>query len=54
MTTETAEEHGKGGGDMTLHDQLVRLGACPEAVRWVGDRDLATAWAECERADWML
>jgi hypothetical protein len=27
---------------------------CEEAIDWVGDRDLKTAWAECERADWML
>jgi len=33
---------------------LNRLGACNDAVNWVGERDLATAWAECERADWML
>ena len=28
--------------------------ACPEAVEWVGKRDLATAWQDCERADWLL
>ena len=33
---------------------LKRKKACPEAVAWVGTRDLATAWRECERADWML
>src|SRR3990172_11017269 len=33
---------------------LKRKKACPEAVVWVGTRDLATAWRECERADWML
>jgi hypothetical protein len=38
----------------TLQQQLVNLQACPEARAWVGERDLATAWAECERADWML
>ncbi len=38
----------------TLHDRLLKLWACSEAVEWVGDRDLKTVWAECERADWML
>jgi hypothetical protein len=33
---------------------LAKLSACPEAVEWVGDRTMAQAWAECERADWML
>lgn len=33
---------------------LAQLKACEEAVAWVGSRDLATAWRECERADWML
>jgi len=39
---------------MTLRNELKRMKACQEAVKWVGDRDLAAAWAECERADWML
>ena len=30
------------------------LGACAEAVVWVGDRDFRTALAECSRADWIL
>ena len=38
----------------TLKRQLSALGACKEAVGWVADRDLPTAWAECERGDWML
>lgn len=37
-----------------IRESLKKLGACPEAVQWVGERDLPTAWAECERADWML
>ena len=37
-----------------LQKLLTRLSACKEAVEWVGERDLPTAWAECERADWML
>lgn len=38
----------------TTQDLLERLGACEKAVMWVGDRDAATAWAECPRGDWML
>ena len=30
------------------------LGACAEAVVWVGDRDFRTALAECSRANWIL
>lgn len=37
-----------------LQDTLRRLDACQEARVWVGDRDLATAWRECARGDWML
>lgn len=37
-----------------MKTQLLEMNACREAVEWVGDRDLATAWAECERGDWML
>lgn len=33
---------------------LVHLGACKEAVQWVGDRPLHLAWRQCERGDWML
>ena len=34
---------------------LVELNACSEAVDWCRTQpDLATAWAACERADWML
>ena len=37
-----------------LKADLAKLSACREAVVWLGERDLATAWAECERADFML
>jgi hypothetical protein len=37
-----------------LRDRLVKMGACEDAVAWVGDRDITAAWAECDRADWML
>ena len=39
---------------MTLARQLRALDACAEAIAWVGDRDLPTAWAECQRGDWLL
>ena len=37
-----------------LRDRLIKMGACEDAVAWVGDRDITAAWAECQRADWML
>ena len=39
---------------MKFKDKLVKMGACDDAVEWVGDRDEKTAWAECKRGDWML
>lgn len=39
---------------IALQDALRRLDACHNARFWVGDRDLATAWRECARGDWML
>ncbi len=33
---------------------LHRLSACSDAVQCVGDRDLASAWRECPRGDWLL
>ena len=33
---------------------LIKHDTCEKAVKWIGERDLATAWIECERADWML
>ena len=36
-------------------DKLVQLNACREAVEWAkGYPTLTTAWAACDRADWML
>jgi hypothetical protein len=37
-----------------LPSVLAEMGACREAVAWVGTRTLTEAWAQCERADWML
>ena len=39
---------------MTLKDDLIAMDACQKIIDWVGDRDLATAWAECPDATWML
>jgi hypothetical protein len=38
----------------SLQKKLHRLGACQGAIDWLGDRDAATAWRECQRGDWML
>ncbi len=39
----------------SLNDLLVRLDACEEAREWAKTQpDLATAWKNCRRADWML
>ena len=38
----------------TLQGRLNDLGACQDAITWVYYRDLPTAWAECQRGDWML
>lgn len=38
----------------SLRSRLADLHACADAIAWVGDRDLAAAWAECPRGDWML
>ena len=34
--------------------KLTILNACKEAREWAKGKDLATAWATCERGDWML
>ena len=35
--------------------KLIELRACQEALRWAkGQTDDASAWATCERGDWML
>jgi len=34
--------------------ELHRLDACPESIEWLGSRDLATAWAECDEPGWMM
>jgi len=39
---------------MTFRKRLVKLGACSDAIAWVGEKTLAEAWETCDRADWML
>jgi len=34
--------------------KLKALDACSDAVEWVGRKTLKTAWAKCERGDWLL
>ena len=39
----------------SLNDLLIRLDVCTEAKTWAESQpDLATAWKECRRADWMF
>lgn len=37
-----------------LHALLKKLGACQEAIDFANGRELAEAWATCERPDWMF
>ncbi|HET7150855.1 MAG TPA: hypothetical protein VFI60_05555 [Candidatus Acidoferrum sp.] len=37
-----------------LHKLLVKLGACNEAIAFANGKELAEAWATCERPDWMM
>lgn len=37
-----------------LINWLLRHEACGPSLTWLAGRDLATAWAECGRGDWML
>jgi hypothetical protein len=39
---------------MSLKDQLVKLGACNEALDWVGDKTIEEAWETCEDSEWMM
>ena len=37
-----------------MKELLLKLDACPEAIKWVGDKTLQEAWDTCKRGDWML
>jgi hypothetical protein len=39
---------------MTYQELLKKLGACAEANREAGDRDMETVLRTCKRADWLL
>ena len=59
--TPSGLEPGRGmggvrcGGNMNWTDKLVAMDACSDAVEWAKTQpDLETAWANCERADWMI
>ena len=40
---------------MAPHEILTSLGACPDAVKWSKKyRSAKSAWANCERGDWLL
>ena len=39
--------------NLELIAALRLLGACSGSVRWIGERDAATAWAECDNTDWI-
>jgi len=37
-----------------IKQKLESLHACPEAIKWAGDReDLEAMWHDCERGDWL-
>ena len=39
---------------MKAKDVLIKMGACPKAIQWVGDKSVQEAWESCPRGDWML
>ena len=39
---------------MNAKAKLQQLGACTDAIDWIGDRTIEQAWRECRRSDWML
>jgi hypothetical protein len=39
---------------MSFKDELITLGACKEAIKWVGDKPRFEVWETCRRGDWML
>lgn len=38
---------------MTAQEVLKSIGACKPARKWVGRKSIKTAWAKCERGDWL-
>ena len=39
---------------MKFKDKLIKLGACIDAIEWVGNMTLKEAWKTCPRGDWMI
>lgn len=37
-----------------LREWLIAHRACEDALDWVGERDAAAAWRECDRGNWLL
>ncbi len=38
---------------MTAQEVLKSIGTCEPARKWVGCKSIKTAWAKCERGDWL-
>jgi hypothetical protein len=39
---------------MKFKQKLIKIKACEEAIKWVGDRTMKEAFRDCPRADWIL
>ena len=39
---------------MEFQNYLSSLGACREALYWVGNKERQEAWEQCEKPDWLL
>jgi len=39
---------------MKAKELLIKMGACPKAIQWAGDKSVQEAWESCPRGDWML
>jgi hypothetical protein len=39
---------------MTVRQHLEELGACSEALTWLGERTAKQAWEECPKANWLM
>ena len=39
---------------MKVKELLEKMGACKDAIAWIGEKTVKEAWETCERGDWML
>ena len=39
---------------MKAKELLIKMGACPKAIQWAGDKSVKEAWESCPYGDWML